>query len=303
MTKLRGFILTGMTLALAACSGISSHSEIKALNEVQPVGSPFTQYLAAEYRDYSNSENDKMFDYPDAIHFARKGLAAAAGDVVMPEPISDWNLLPVHIEELGSARGRLVNAFGLGARDIAPQLSAVAQARFDCWIEQQEENWQERDIIACKSEFLKAMDQLESMLQAPAPLPPVTDDLGPVSALNTGDNGPMSAEDALYLVFFDFNQSKIGAGADSVIDAVAAEVKKRNVTAIEILGHTDSAGSNSYNEKLAIRRANAVRDALAKRGLDVSVMHVDGRGERELLVQTADNVREPANRRAQITFK
>ena len=136
--KLRGLILTGLTLALAACSGFGSHSEIEALNEVQPVGSPFTQHLAAEYRDYSNRENNEMFDYPDAIHFARKGLAAAAGDVVMPEPISDWNLTPAHMEELGTARGRLIVAFDLGARDIAPQLSAVAQARFDCLIEQQE---------------------------------------------------------------------------------------------------------------------------------------------------------------------
>lgn len=302
MTKLRGFILTGLTLTIAACSGISSHSEIEALNEVQPVGSPFTQSLAAEYRDYSNRENTEMFDYPDAIHFARKGLAAAAGDVVMPEPISDWNLLPAHIEELGSARGRLVNAFDLGARDIAPQLSAVAQARFDCWIEQQEENWQEKDIIACKSQFLEAMNQLEGMLQKPAPMP-ATDDLSPVSAMDAGNAGPMSAEDALYLVFFDFNKSSITTGAESVLDAVAAEVRKRNASTIEIVGHTDSSGSNNYNEKLAIRRANAVRDALAARGLSVSVMNIDGRGERELLVKTADNVREPANRRAQITFK
>ena len=302
MTKLRGFILTGLTLTIAACSGISSHSEIEALNEVQPVGSPFTQSLAAEYRDYSNRENTEMFDYPDAIHFARKGLAAAAGDVVMPEPISDWNLLPAHIEELGTARGRLVNAFDLGARDIAPQLSAVAQARFDCWIEQQEENWQEQDIIACKNQFAEAMNQLEGMLQKPAPMP-ATDDLSPVSALDGSNAGPMSAEDALYLVFFDFNKSSITSGAESVLDAVAAEVKKRNASSIEVVGHTDSSGSNNYNEKLAIRRANAVRDALAARGLSVAVMHVDGRGERELLVKTADNVREPANRRAQITFK
>ncbi len=303
MTKLRGFILTGLTLALAACSGISSHSEIEALNEVQPVGSPFTQYLAAEYRDYSNRENNEMFDYPDAIHFARKGLAAAAGDVVMPEPISDWNLLPAHIEELGTARGRLVNAFDLGARDVAPQLAAVAQARFDCWIEQQEENWQEADIIACNNQFQDAMNQMEGMLQKPAPMPAAADDLAPVSALDTGASAPMSAEDAMYLVFFDFNKSNIGAGAESVLDAVATEVKKRGATAIEIVGHTDSSGSNAYNEKLAIRRANAVRDALSARGLDVSVMQTDGRGERELLVKTADNVREPANRRAQITFK
>lgn len=307
MINLRGFVLTGltvgMTIALGACSGFGTHSEIEALNEVQPVGSPFTQALASEYRAYANSENEKMFDYPDAIHFARKGLAAAAGDVVMPEPISDWNLMPSHMQELGTARGRLVNAFDLGARDVAPQLAAVAQARFDCWIEQQEENWQEKDIIACKNQFLDAIGQLEGQLKQPAAMPAPTDDLAPVSAINTGASAPMSAEDSMYIVFFDFDKSNVNEGAQSVLDAVAGEIKKRNVSAIEVVGHTDSSGSQSYNEKLAIRRANAVRDALAQRGLDVAVMHVDGRGERELLVKTADNVREPANRRAQISFK
>lgn len=303
MTKLRGLILAGLAVALAGCSGISKHSEIEALNQAQPSGSPFTQYLAAEYRDYANRENKQMFDYPDAIHFARKGLAAAAGDVVMPEPLSDWNLLPKHMEELGTARGRLVNAYDLGARDLAPQLSAIAQARFDCWIEQQEENWQKDGVTECKSQFMEAMDKLEAMLKKPAAMPaPAGDDMGPVSALD-GANGTMKAEDAMYLVFFDFNKYNITAGADSVLDAVAAEVKKRGKTSIQVVGHTDTSGSSSYNEKLAIRRANAVKSALAKRGIDVHEVATEGRGERDLLVKTADNVREPANRRAQITFK
>jgi OOP family OmpA-OmpF porin len=113
----------------------------------------------------------------------------------------------------------------------------------------------------------------------------------------------MSAEDSMYLVFFDFDKAVITSGAESVLDAVAAEAKKRGATKVDVVGHTDSSGSNAYNERLAVRRANAVRDALAARGLDASGMNVDGRGERELLVKTADNVREPANRRAQISFK
>jgi OOP family OmpA-OmpF porin len=70
-----------------------------------------------------------------------------------------------------------------------------------------------------------------------------------------------------------------------------------------VAGHTDSSGANAYNERLSTRRASAVKDALAARGVAVTVMTTESRGERELLVQTADNVREPANRRAQITFK
>ena len=77
--------------------------------------------------DFANRELNDNMDYPDALHFARKGLAAAAGETVMPEPIADWNLLPRHMEELSTARGRLIVALDLGAREIAPQPAAIPQ--------------------------------------------------------------------------------------------------------------------------------------------------------------------------------
>ena len=146
MNSIRGIsslaLVAAASLALARCSGYKSQSEVEALNEAQAVGSPFTQTLASEYRDMANYEQNVMFDYPDALHFARKGLAASAGEVVLPEPVSDWNLKPEHIEELSAARSKLVMALDAGAREANPKAAAVAQARFDCWIKQQEENWQ-----------------------------------------------------------------------------------------------------------------------------------------------------------------
>ena len=302
MNKLRGVVMVLCILALSACTNFKSHSEVEALNEVQAVGSPFTQHLAAEYRDFSNNEMNEMLDYPDALHFARKGLAAASGETVMPEPISDWNLLPRHMEELSTARGRLIVAFDLGAREVAPQQAAIAQARFDCWIEQQEENWQDGDILHCKNQYLEAITALEGMIEpyqpVPAPPAPMPAPMEmPVAA------EPMTPEEAMYLVFFDFDKSDIGAGGQNVLDAVAEEVRSRSLNSVTIVGHTDSSGPQSYNNKLAMRRANAVRDALVTRGIDQALIRVEGRGENDLLVQTADGVREPANRRAQITFE
>jgi len=239
MSKLRGLILSGCVLAMAACSNFDAHSEIDALNEAKAVGSPFTQHLAAEYRSFANSEMHDMLDYPDGIHFARKGLAAAAGETVMPEPISDWNLNPRHMEELSTARGRLVVAFDMGARQIAPQQSAIAQARFDCWIEQQEEKWQEEDIAGCKNQFMQAMNALDGMMKPP----PAPEPMPPVEATAPPPAEPMKPEDAMYLVFFDFDKSTIGAGGENVLDAVAQEVKSRSLNAINIVGHADSSGS------------------------------------------------------------
>lgn len=300
MKILRGMAMAVAVLAVSACSNFNKHSELEALNEVQAVGSPFTQALTAEYRDFANREMNEMFDYPDALHFARKGLAAAGGEVVMPEPISDWNLLPHHMEELGTARARLIVAFDLGARDIAPQQAAIAQARFDCWIEQQEENWQADDIIACKSQFMDAMNQLEGML---GPVPQQAPRMEPEAPIAMPEAEPMRPEDAMYLVFFDFDSANVGAGGHSVLDAVAQEAKSRSLNMVRVVGHTDSSGSAQYNARLAVRRANTVRDALIQRGVDAGLIKTEGRGEEELLVQTEDNVREPANRRAQITFE
>lgn len=302
MRKLRGLVMSMCLVGLVGCTNFDAHSEVEALNEVQAVGSPFTKHLASEYRDFANFELDEMFDYPDALHFARKGLAAANGEVVMPEPVSDWNLLPEHMEELSTARGRLIVAFDLGAREVAPQQAAIAQARFDCWIEQQEENWQATDILSCKNQYLDAIAALEGMIQ-PAPAPAPQQFMEPVTPVPMAPTEPLKPEEAMYLVFFDFDKHSVGAGGQNVLDAVAEEVKSRSLNVVKVVGHTDSSGPNSYNNRLAMKRANAVRDGLIERGVDPALISVESRGEDELLVQTADNVREPANRRAQITFQ
>ncbi len=305
MKILRGLVLVFGMLSVSACTAYESFNEVSALNEAQAVGSPFTRALATEYRRYANSELKDMFDYPDALHFARKGLAAASGETVMPEPLVDWNLLAEHIDELGAARARLVSAFDVGARETDPELSAVAQAKFDCWIEQQEENWHSGKPLACKAAALDAIGQLESKVgrlppAAPAPMPA----LEPIEPISAEDAAPMPIKDAMYLVFFDWNKATIGQGGESVLDAVAAELKKRgDVSHVKIVGHADTSGPNTYNRKLGLRRANTVKDSLVKRGISAETLMVDTRGEEELLVKTADNVREPANRRANISFE
>ncbi|MCK5375080.1 MAG: OmpA family protein, partial [Alphaproteobacteria bacterium] len=58
-----------------------------------------------------------------------------------------------------------------------------------------------------------------------------------------------------------------------------------------------------YNQRLAFKRSTAIRDALIERGVSEDLMVVESSGEEELLVETSDNVREPANRRVNISFR
>ncbi len=290
MKSARNLFLAVGIVALSGCTMFDTYSEVDALNEAQPVGSPFTQSLAGEYKEFANSELKNMFDYPDALHFARKGLASASGEAVMPEPVNDWNLSEAHIKELGAARGRLIVAYDLGAREIAPATAALAQAKFDCWIEAQEENWKGEEIIGCKSEYLAAISELESLVQQ-API------------IEKPEPEPMVPEEAMYLVFFNWDSYTLSAGAKNVLSAVAEEVAKNTPSQINVVGHADTSGDATYNKRLAFKRANAVRDALIANGVDADLLVVESHGEDDLLVDTLDNVREPANRRANITFQ
>lgn len=286
-------------LALAGCNGITT-SELNALGTTAAVGSPFTKYLTDEYRSYANDKQTRLMDHVDAMHFARKGLASAHGDMVMPEPLDDWNLSDANIVEMTAGREKLVGALENGGREQAPDKAAIAQARFDCWVEQQEENW--TADVPCKNQFYNALNDLLASIQpvaapAPEPMP------APIAEANV-PAAPVPLEQAMFIVFFDWDKNTLSAGANDVLDAVAEEVKNRkDVSNIVVTGHTDSSGSEKYNMNLSKKRANAVLDGLVARGVDRSLVRVDAKGETELLVKTPDNVREPANRRAQISLE
>lgn len=308
MFGLRHLGLLAAVLTLGACSSSEGYSEVKALNQAQASGSPFTQQLTAEYRAFSNYLLNDLKDYADALHFARKGLAAAAGENVMPEPVNDWDLTAAQIIEISDARARLVSAFDRGAREIIPGRSAVAQARYDCWIEQDEASVNDtgkHGNLDCKNEFMAAMAEVEAVLPAEAPTVVVDEFVGvpaPVGMYD-GPAEPVALRDAMYLVFFDWDSSVVGEGGLTVLDAVVKEVNARNVNRINVVGHTDTSGSVAYNNRLAVRRADAVKAQLVARGIAADKIHTVGRGEHELLVQTDNNVREPANRRGVITFE
>jgi outer membrane protein OmpA-like peptidoglycan-associated protein len=74
------------------------------------------------------------------------------------------------------------------------------------------------------------------------------------------------------------------------------------VTEIEVTGHTDTVGSDAYNMRLSRRRAESVAAELEKMGIPSSEIAIFAKGKKDLLVPTADGVKEPQNRRVQIVY-
>jgi OOP family OmpA-OmpF porin len=158
-------------------------------------------------------------------------------------------------------------------------VAARAQAKFDCWVEQQEENHQADHIAACRDEFLAAMEELEGK-PMPADVP------------------------GQYIVLFDFDKYNIRSDAQAVIDQVLADAAAKGVPVnISAIGHADTAGPEDYNMALSLRRADSVREALIAGGADPNAITVAGRGETELAVPTPDNTPEQANRRVEIVLQ
>jgi iron complex outermembrane receptor protein len=105
-----------------------------------------------------------------------------------------------------------------------------------------------------------------------------------------------------YLVFFDFNKSDLSPQAVTIVDQAAKNAETTKVTQLTVTGHTDTVGSDAYNMRLSRRRAESVAAQLEKDGIPSGEIEIVARGKRDLLVPTADGVREPQNRRVQIVY-
>ncbi len=122
---------------------------------------------------------------------------------------------------------------------------------------------------------------------APAPLPPC-----PPAAVTPGP----------FLVFFDWDKSLITGEAAAILDRAAEQFAATGQTSVALAGHADKSGKDDYNVRLSQRRAEAVKAYLAGKGVPESAMATEAFGESRPLVDTADGVREPQNRRVEITF-
>lgn len=103
------------------------------------------------------------------------------------------------------------------------------------------------------------------------------------------------------IVFFEFDDATPPAEATQTVDYVANNVAVCNWQGFTVAGHTDRAGSDAYNDALSRRRAEAVASLMQSRGIAPGAIQVGSYGETIPRVQTEDGVRNPQNRRVEIT--
>ncbi len=102
---------------------------------------------------------------------------------------------------------------------------------------------------------------------------------------------------------FELGTSQLTAASQAQLAAVMASAQSRVGGEIMVTGHTDRQGSVQANDQLSLQRAQAVRALLIERGFKPDLIEAVGRGEREPLVPTEDEVAEPRNRRAELLVR
>ena len=108
---------------------------------------------------------------------------------------------------------------------------------------------------------------------------------------------------ASFLLYFLEGKDELTAESRIELDKVFAELRLRPLPDIVVIGHTDTVGSLARNDALSLARAERVREMLVGLGIPPAQVQVAGRGEREPLVPTEDEVAEPRNRRVEISVR
>jgi len=298
---LRKFLLGGVASSFVVLTaGAASATpffgdEMERAREMETNGAGFDSYLAREYRDFFLFEADQMYDWIDADYFAAKALKAQSHASVQPEDPAEWDIDDAHMPALVDARSDLMNAFARGGKDKAPEAAAIAQAKYDCWVEQQEEGHQPTHIAACRREFLTALAALEGAMQ--------TAEAKPEPQPQPETRTVIGEELARAVLYFDFDKANLAETEVDKIDDFVERMKGLQDVVVFVEGHADRAGPADYNVKLSDRRAEQVRQTLIREGItigDLEELKTAAKGESEPAVATPDGVAEQANRRVEI---
>lgn len=259
-----GLVLLWSSIGLAALPG----TQLEKVEKLTPPSDEFLNNLFDGYLTLSRTEY-KEGDYKDSDFFALRAQAAASGDKIDPQSISGRDLPIESLQEVATARRKLIFALFFGAASKVPTDAAQAQISFECWMQELEENIQPDDIAACKNQFNEMIDRVMALII------PKRENTAPASTL---------PDQHKFQVFFGFDDDALSAGAKAEVAEMAVMANAIGDTTVVIVGGADKTGSADYNKALGQRRADAVAKELMMHGIKPSVVTSFGEQARKYLV-------------------
>ena len=161
-----------------------------------------------------------------------------------------------------------------------------------CW---RDANWTPATAAeGCDGALVKAAPAA-APAPAPAPAPAAAAPAAPKPA-------PAAASKVTYAAdaFFDFDKSVLKPEGKAKLDDLASKVKGINLEVIIAVGHTDSVGTDAYNQKLSVRRSEAVKAYLVSKGIEKNRVYTEGKGEKQPVADNKTAEGRAKNRRVEI---
>lgn len=158
-----------------------------------------------------------------------------------------------------------------------------------CW---RDANWTPATAAADCDGALKPVAAAVAPAATPAPATPAP---APAPAPAVASKVTFSAD-----AFFDFDKSVLKPEGKAKLDDVASKVKDINLEVVIAVGHTDSIGSDAYNQKLSVRRAEAVKAYLVSKGIAKDRVYTEGKGEKQPVADNKTKEGRAKNRRVEI---
>ncbi len=142
-------------------------------------------------------------------------------------------------------------------------------------------------LAECDPDLVPKPEPVVEAAPAPAPVPQaVTESV----SLSAG-------------ALFDVNKDTLKPAGQEELRTLAARIKTIDIEHIDIAGHTDSTGADTYNQDLSVRRANAVKNFLIDQGIDPRVMSTIGYGESRPIADNRTSEGRAQNRRVEVTLR
>lgn len=138
---------------------------------------------------------------------------------------------------------------------------------------------------------------------APAPAPAAAPAAAPAPAPAPAPKpAPAAASKVTYAAdaFFDFDKSVLKPEGKAKLDDLVGKIKGINLEVIIAVGHTDSVGTDAYNQKLSVRRAEAVKAYLVSKGIEKNRVYTEGKGEKQPVASNKTSEGRAKNRRVEI---
>jgi len=101
-------------------------------------------------------------------------------------------------------------------------------------------------------------------------------------------------------VLFDFDKAVLKSEGKSKLDDLANKIRGINLEVVIAIGHTDSIGSDAYNQKLSVRRAESVKAYLVSKGVEPNRIYTEGKGEKQPVASNKSRDGRQKNRRVEI---